>query len=636
MEQNLQKTGMANWVALLLIGAVALLLGRYANTAAGVVGAAFLGLGFLVAAVSYFQMRLEERERFEQLEFAELKKARGDSTLFAEAGADTFPARRSREQFERFLVPAFAILLLVLQAGAAAWLWRWLNTAPPPAVDRATITMSLDALFALILFLLGKYSAGLARLEGHRLLRPGAGYLMLGSMACFLVALVEAAAWFGFVRADLYVARAFCVVLALTALETLVNLVLEVYRPRVKGQAVRLLYESRLIGLLGQPGGLITTAAQALDYQFGFKVSETWFYRFLEKALAWIILLQLGVLFLSTTFVIIDPDEQALLERLGRPVAGRAVLEPGLHLKWPWPIDQVYRYTTRQVRSFVVGVIPDPELEKERTVLWTRPHYKEEFNMLVASRDPAARSAAVGTEKPVPANLLTVSIPVHYQITNLTQWAYTHAGASNVLEDIANREVVRYFVSVDFTSVMSSDRLAAVDSLRRRIQERANELELGVQILFVGLQDIHPPIGNRSVPVAASFEQVVGAMQQKQTNILAAMAYEAEKIPGAYAEATNILSQAQSDAVLKMAVASGEADRFLNQAAADRTAPSVYRSRVYLDTVARALGPVKKYVLAATNTQDVLVLDLQDKIREDLGSRVILPPDATKPAEPKK
>src|SRR5207248_2140213 len=188
------------------------------------------------------------------------------------------------------------------------------------------------------------------------------------------VAGTEAAAFFGFPKVDLIVAYGLCVMLGLTAVETVVGLVFEIYRPRMKGQAARLLYESRLIGLLGRPGGLITTAAQALDYQFGFKVSETWVYKFLEKALAWIILLQLGALFASTMFVIIEPTEQGLLERLGRRVSGHGVLEPGFHLKWPWPIDIVYRYPTRQVQSFVVGEVPQPDSDKDQTVLWTRPH----------------------------------------------------------------------------------------------------------------------------------------------------------------------------------------------------------------------------------------------------------------------
>src|SRR5437773_11868745 len=107
MEQNLQRVGVINCFVLLMVGAVSAIVARYAASAAGTVGATFIGIGFLVALVSYFQMRLEERERLEKLEYEELKKSRGGTTLFQEAEGDTFSASRSREQFERYLVPLF-------------------------------------------------------------------------------------------------------------------------------------------------------------------------------------------------------------------------------------------------------------------------------------------------------------------------------------------------------------------------------------------------------------------------------------------------------------------------------------------------------------------------------------------------
>ena len=55
----------------------------------------------------------------------------------------------------------------------------------------------------------------------------------------------------------------------------------------MKGRITRALYDSRLVGVLAQPEGLVATAAQTLDYQFGFKVSETWFYQFLQRSIAW-------------------------------------------------------------------------------------------------------------------------------------------------------------------------------------------------------------------------------------------------------------------------------------------------------------------------------------------------------------
>lgn len=614
MDRNIQRIGLINLLALLFIGGAAGALFIYSNSLTGLAGLAFLVMGTLVAMVSYFQMRLENRERIEQMEFDEVRKSPASSALFSQ-DSETFPARRSREQFERFFVPGFTILLLLLQGAAAYFLWNWLTKSVPAAnVERASIAMALSALFSLIFFLLGKYAAGVARLENQRLLRPGASYLLLGSVICFLTAGAEAAAWFNYPRADLIIARILVVVVGLVAIENFITLIFEIYRPRLKGKETRLLYESRLIGLLGQPGGLITTAAQALDYQFGFKVSETWFYRFLEQALAWIILLQLTILFASTTVVMIGPSEQGVLERFGRPVEGRALLEPGLHFKLPWPFDKVYRFPTREIHTFYIGFVPDERLDQEKTVLWTRPHSKEEFNLLVASREASLPSSTTdsGRDQAVPVNLLAVNIPVQYRIRDYVAWTYQHADASQLLEELANREVIRYLVSMDMDELMTTARFRAANELRQRIQQRADkEYHLGVEILYVGLQGIHPP-----VKVADAFEAVVAALQQKETNILAAQAYWAGKIPGAYAEATNRLTRALIEAENKVTVAAAQSSQFTNQLIAFQASPSVYLQRSYLETFTRAVGPARKLVIGATNTQDTIWLNLEDRVRD--------------------
>ena len=152
------------------------------------------------------------------------------------------------------------------------------------------------------------------------------------------------------------------------AAEMLVTLLLEIYRPRVKGRVARPLYDSRLVGLLAQPESLFTTAAQTLDYQFGFKVSETWFFQLLKKNLPALLLAQLAVLVLSTCVVFVDAGEQAVLEHFGKPVA---TLDAGAHFKLPWPVEKIYRYRTEQIQTFVVGYVPDAQSEKANTILWS-------------------------------------------------------------------------------------------------------------------------------------------------------------------------------------------------------------------------------------------------------------------------
>src|ERR1051325_698807 len=453
MERNIQKNGLINLAILLGAGLGGFVAARYANSLAGLVNVVFIGIGFLVAAVSWFQMRLEERERLEKLELDELAKGHATSALFEAKDAEVFPAQRSREQFERFFVPVFTILLCAGQGAAAFFFWRWLSQpATATELKESTAGMFFFGAFFLALFIVGRFSANKARLDNERLLRPGAAYMLLNAYLCLVVALGIVVVQAGVPRADLYVARGLCVLLGLVAVETLVNLVLEIYRPRVKGKVERPLYESRLVGLLGQPEGLITTATQALDYQFGFKVSETWFYRlFVERALFWFIGLQVAALILSTSMVFIDAGEQGILERFGKPVPGRTVLNPGAHPKWPWPIDHVYRFRTEQIQSFEIGTAPDAERQEGPVVLWTVQHTKED-NFLVANRVPVAAAAAEGQgaeKRTPPVSLLTGTLPIQFQITNVFNWAYNNEDAGSLLEDLASREIVRFLAGVD-------------------------------------------------------------------------------------------------------------------------------------------------------------------------------------------
>ena len=607
-----------NLLTLLLIGAGALAVARYTNSLAGQVAAVFIGLGLLVSAVSWFQMRLEENERLEKLDLDELARSRGGSAMF-QTGAEELPAQRSRQQFERFFVPIFTVILCLAQGIGAFFLWRWLSqTSTLIDVQQQTVALSVFAVFGLVLFMLGKFSVTMARIEQHRLLRPGASYLLLAGYLCFAVALGIGVVWtHPFLHAerfDLYVARGLCVLLALVCLETLVNLVLEIYRPRVKGKVSRPLYESRVVGLLGQPEGLVTTAAQALDYQFGFKVSETWFYRFFEQALGWIILLQFGALILSTCVVFIDAGEAGLLERFGEPVPGRTLLSAGAHLKWPWPIDKVYRFRTEQIQSFIVGSLPRDPKQRDPVVLWTVAHTKEE-HFLVANRGGSTEATNTPTGKRIPpVSLLSVSIPVQFQIHNLLDWAYKNEDAQSLLQDLADREVVRYLAEADLNDLMSSGRQAASAELAKRIQAKADERELGVHIISVGLQDLHPP-----VKVAPDYEKVVAAIQTKEAKILNARAYQIRTNALADAQATTLTNRAVADRVAREISALANVALFTNQIPAFQAAPSVYALRSYLDTFVRSTANARKYVLLTTNTQDVIVLDLQDKIRADMS-----------------
>ncbi len=623
MQRRTSSPVIPTWVALVLTAVGAAAAAWQAELATGWVAAVFAAAGAGVATLAWVQSALRASEVAELEEIEELKRSRPEAALFG-GGGSSLRARSTRVMYERWGRPAGTLGLSLAQGGGVAGMWRWLGGVGPRMVpEKTTLAMAFFGLLALVCYLLGRYGVGLGKSPEHRWLRAGASHLLLVALVLALAIGAAAVGWFGYPELDRTLARVLVGVMGLVVLESLVMLVLELYRPRQRDGEARPIYESRVIGLLGQPGGLFSTLSQALDYQFGFSVSETWFYRWLERAFAWLVLLQAGVLWGASCLVILDPHEEAILERFGRRVADRGVLQPGLHFKWPWPIEVARVFSTREVRLFNVGFVPDPKKEGERTLLWTRPHYLEEVNLLVASREQSDFSAGgrggggngseTDTEQSVPVNLLTVSIPVQYRITNVLQWAYGLSDPAQTLELMATREVAHHLVSVDIEAIMSVGRMQAARELREAIQRRSVERGLGVEILLVGLQDIHPP-----VQVASAYEAVIGATQERETTIQNARAYQAERVPLAEAESVRRVHDAESFRVLQSARARGTSGMFTNQMLAHAASPSVYVRRAYLDAVVRGMSGARKYLVTTTNLQADYWVNLEDKLRPDL------------------
>ena len=632
-QQNSKKLGFINGLVLLVVTIAALFLALKAGSTVGLAGVVLLSIGTLISFFGFIQSHLIDRERVEALEMQELDRTQGNESLFAGAAEDAYPARNARRQFEKWVVPAFSVLVLIGQSLGLWWIYGELKDwTGGPTPDGAVLSIMFFGLFMVVLFMMGKYSAGLARMDGQELLRPGANYMLLGSVISAAAVLAQAASFFGYSAWDKGITWVVFAVIVVSALENLVTLVLEIYRPRLDDKKARLLYDSRLIGLLGQPGGLVSTATQALDYQFGFKVSETWFYKYLEQKLALIIAIQVAVLFLSSSFVVIQQNEEAFLERFGKR---NDHLLPGFSFKLPWPIDKVYRYKTKKIQNFVLGVLDKDEAAKPNSgdpedvqvLLWTSQHNhgsskdpEQNYNMIVASSDVLLNTVASDS---VPVNLLTVSIPVQYRINNLTNWVYNTDNAGSMLQKLSMRAVTRYLIGVDINELMGPGRTKAQEELKKDIQQQVDIQQLGAEIVFVGLQDIHPPVGQTeqskaSGGVAESYEKVNVAQLHSETNRLGALQYKAGKVPQARGAASELLAKARSESTNKVAKAKAEAGRFDQQMSAFNAAPSVYKTRSKLDAFQRATKGVRKYILSDPANRDIINLELQDKLRSDL------------------
>jgi membrane protease subunit HflK len=169
--------------------------------------------------------------------------------------------------------------------------------------------------------------------------------------------------------------------------------------------------------------------------------------------------------------------------------------------------------------------------------------------------------------------------------------------------------------------LMGPGRADAQAVLKDRIGEHAKKL--GAEIVFIGLQDIHPPVGRNEQSkgdggVAESYEKVNVAHLDAETKRLGAIKYQAGKVPQARGDAANLVAQARSYSTNKVAQAEAEAGRFEHQLAAFKGAPSVYKTRMKLETFIDATKGSRKYILSNPSNSDIINLELQDKLRSDL------------------
>jgi regulator of protease activity HflC (stomatin/prohibitin superfamily) len=122
---------------------------------------------------------------------------------------------------------------------------------------------------------------------------------------------------------------------------------------------------------------------------------------------------------------------------------------------------------------------------------------------------------------------------------------------------------------------------------------------------------MHPPVN-----VAPDYEKVVAAIQTKEAKILAARADGIRTNAQAAIRATRLINTATAGRAQRELGALARVTLFTNQMAAFQAAPSVYSRRAYLQTLTRATANTRKYLLLTTNTQDVLIFDLQESLAD--------------------
>lgn len=428
------------------------------------------------------------------------------------------------------LVAAFALTLL-------AWLW-W--PRPGFAIGATLARLQLAAaLFAVVTFagyFLASYSShalresphtALARLAPLGRLVGAAAAVLVGALLAWLYLRLS---WIGVAE------QTFVGVAIVLGVEATLRALLRFYQPpQLRAVSPAAFGDSVLLPALFGEAGPFRSLVASLERNFGLRFAEAWLWQLARAAVAPLALLFVAGLWLSTavTRVPVDAVGVAVIDGAFQPRA----LPPGLHFHAPWPWGRVVAVPTRW-QDISLGF----ERDLAGPVLWAEKHFEGEQNLLVGN----------GQE------LLTVNVPIHFRVRDAVASLRRTSDPAAALTALGSRALIDLAAEHDAFSLMTTDRAALTAQLHARLQAASDRLGLGLEIVFVGLKDVHPP-----VPVAPAYQDVVSAEEERVALVDEARRYAIDALGTARTEAARLRAAADASATARRAQAAGETARYL-------------------------------------------------------------------------
>ena len=282
-----------------------------------------------------------------------------------------------------------------------------------------------------------------------------------------------------------------------------------------------------------------------------------------------LVVLVIVLWFLIGGWVAIDGQQVGVVSRFGRVTR---VLQPGLHLRFPSPVERVTKLDVGHARTV-----------------------NDEARML--TRD---------------GQLVLVDYAVHYKITDPRAFLFATRDAEDVVRNAATA-AVRAAVGahalpclIDVLDLpcpserVDSDRLAAevLAQLRARLPTARDRI--GIDVTDVGVQGIGVP-----TDVKAAFDAIAKAHDDARTAQVAARADVARGKVAAADQAVAIKTQAEAYRRQVVADANASAARFAKLLPEYQAAPQVTQHRLWLDAMHDVM--TRNHVVVNTGSGNVIV-----------------------------
>ncbi|MBD3422369.1 MAG: hypothetical protein GF398_19825 [Chitinivibrionales bacterium] len=521
------------------------------------------------------------------------------------------------------------------------------NTSFQATTTNVSFQLSLFALFAFGTFVMSEYLLKQTISRQHSISRAGALYARFCSFVFGLLLANSALQLAHGVSIDKYV---YFIILAVNfsiAAEIVLMRIARYFTGSRKRSDSRSIVNFYFVESLVYPHKLRILLKEMLNGLIGYDVVHTSPVALLKNVALPAATASFLFMLAMTCFSFVQPNEQAILIRNGRN-HGKS-LEPGMHLKLPWPFDEMKAYNVTEIQRLHIGShqpidTSDDVYIKGVPILWTNEHGVNMDELLIISapemlmrqaRESGGKFDASKEQAPS-ISLAGADIIVEYVIKDLIAYVGSSRQPEVLFKKLAEAEASRILHRYDIDQLLCDARFEISAELFEKIAAAAHKADLGVGVLYVGIAAVHPPID-----VAASFEESITARQERHTTIQQARqraarlqietvgsqdnfdslvalinsvespdAFENDNIEAFLRKCGGEISRSMTSAYayrwVRENVEQAKAERFLKEAILHQTSPQRYKYERYFAIFEKGLAEARKMVLTGDKS-DVLI-----------------------------
>ena len=301
------------------------------------------------------------------------------------------------------------------------------------------------------------------------------------------------------------------------------------------------------------------------------------------------VMVLLVCLFLASGFFTVQPQERAIIVRLGKPLGEgeKALLGPGLHWSFPYPIDEYLKVPITAVQQTTT------------TIGWYHITPEEvasgadQYSLPVSQPiNPLVDGYVLTADK----NIIHSSATLTYHISDPISYIFNFANASNAVQTALDNALIYSAARFNVDDILTRDVAGFKEAVRKRIAQSVEDEKLGIVVEDCTVKS-RPP---RQLQDA--FKSVLDAEIARGKTLNSARSYENQVTNRASADAQSIVNSADADRVRLVNDVSSQADRFNEILPKFRANPVLFTQQRLMETLGRVLTNAQDKILVSEGT----------------------------------